>query len=301
MASSSSTKPNVSTYKPRALGPIERHGGSHLDFHTSVGVGSGRRRMKETRLMPSSQTSIPKLDKKIGELEAMAQDGHLSPANSRMLEMYQRWRNMAGKDVCLVIVPKPAYASRKAVPRVVEVSDMLAADILTHAPLRGDLVRLATVEEEKAWRAYELSLGKRAKATAAKVAQDAARALLAQTLGTAPEYADLGDIPPPPTPGGVVDTSKDEAEAMIPEIPSLDGDGDPGGVPLSDATGTDNSELLASIPALKDSVAAAVVAAGFLTVEQLAEAQPKDLEKVNGVGPALASQIIVAASEAVAE
>lgn len=251
--------------------------------------------------MPSTQTSVPILNKKIGELKTMAAMGRLSDANGRMLEMYKLWLSMAGTDVCLVIVPKPAYASRKAAPRVVEVSDMLAADILTHAPLRGDLVRLATPEEKKAWQDYELSLGQRARAHAAQKSQEMARLILAQTLGTAPEYADVGEAPPPPTPGGVVDTSKDAAAAMRPVIPSLDGDGGTADETPPVPVGTNNSELLASIPKLKDSVAAAVVAAGFLTVEQLAEASVDDLAaKVKGVGPALASEIIVAASQAAA-
>lgn len=260
------------------------------------------------RLMPSSQTSKPALQEKIHELEKMAslRDGLLSPANQKMLEMYRRWYDLAGRDVCVVIAANDRLGRTKPVPRIVEVTDQLAADLITHAPARGDLVRLATDEETAAWKKYNLALGQRAKNAAIKKAQEAAQLMLAQTMGLAQaQFAGAGvddEPPPPPTPGPVVDPDEGAAEKMVPVIPSLDGDDDPEN-PASalpqDSTLTPNAELLAAIPGLKPSVVEAIQTAGFISVEQLATASPDDLAaKVKGVGPATAAKIVVAAGQA---
>lgn len=262
--------------------------------------------------MPSTQTNLKALDRKIRELE---ERDALSDANARHLRFLQLWREHGLKDVVLCIEPKGAirYAGMPtAAMRFVEVTDMVAADLLAYADLRNQKVRLATDEEVAEFNAglerqRQEHMGRIA-AHQAQVTQAAARALIGGGYDLPPGVAP-GPAPAPVAPLPGLPMVGQAPTAPIPPAPPgsapVLGEGQPGQTTLQPPEGANQpapgaGPLLASITSAK--TVEALVAAGFTTVQAVADADPSDLaSKVDGVGQARAAELIAKASEAIAQ
>jgi len=235
--------------------------------------------------MPSTQTNLKMLERKIRELE---EKDVLSDANTRHLRFLQLWREHGMKDVVLYVVPRGAINRGTAnEPRFVEVTDMVAADLLAYADARNQTVRLATEEEVIAFRATleqerQAHLGAIA-SHQAQVTQAAARALLGDTHSLPPGVAPTGPaVAPPKAPPAVAKSAPEPVSEPKPEEASAPG------------------PLLAEITSPK--IVEALTDAGYSTVQAVADADPQDLAaKVEGVGAARAAELIAKASEAVAK
>lgn len=259
--------------------------------------------------MPSPQTNVRRLDRKIRELEEKDQ---LSDANVLHLDFMRRWRDFAGRDVVLVVEPK-GVVTRGEPPKakIVEATDMHAAELLTYGAARGQRVRIATDEEIRAYRTFNLRQAEAHRASIAAKAAEHARASVMALLGiqTGQPFApgDPAAAPTPvaetPPPAAVFGEGHDAP--IVAELP-----GNPDAPEQADASrSSDGPEATApSAPAVvlseiaDEALVAALAEAGVGTVQAVAESDPETLSKsVRGLKKAQAAALIATAAEALAQ
>lgn len=257
--------------------------------------------------MPSSQTRIKAIERKIAELDEKSdmQEG-LSESNARTLEFFRLWRHYAGKDVVLVIRSRGVLSRPGEVhqARIVECHDQVAADLIAFAAARGQTVREATDQEIALYRERNRLQQEQANRTLHQESAKQMRANLEATLGiafgsgVAPGGEDAVAIPPATIPA---DPPAENPADMVPVV-------DPVPVPHSELTpGPDGP--LPGVPELRDAgvaqvasehVAELLVVAGITTVRQLAEQSPGSLSAIKGIGESTAAKLVVEACELVA-
>jgi len=250
--------------------------------------------------MPSSQTRLRQLDRKIRELQEQEQ---LSDANLVHLRYLQLWREFGMKDVVLVIQPKGAINRGETPPATIkEVTDMCAADMLAYSGQRNQRVRLATEEEIAQYRAYMEAKRVHQTAETAKQQAELARANLASMLGLATGTVVTGPTAAPPVAPAVSAARADESEEepLVPVLPAVGGGQVVSGAaagPAGDKARGLPLEALEVTTALSD----ALCEAGYMSVEQVAAADPAELaKKVHGVGRARGAELVTRASELLA-
>lgn len=258
--------------------------------------------------MPSSQTNLRRLDRQIRQLEEMDQ---LSDYNTRHKAFLELWRQFGLKDVVLVIQPKGKInRGETPKPKLVEVTDMAAADLLAYAPQQGLRVRVATEEEVRAYREYhEAKRRHAAQENAARVAE-AARAQMAAMQGMV--AAATGPVivapdPPPPPDVTIGEYRVEDDGPLVPEIPPIDAPPTGGTAPQPEVG---NEAVGAPVPLLAElgdeRLVRALVESGFSSVAAVAAADPTDLAEkvrasgVKGFGTARAAEIVTKAAEVIA-
>ena len=257
--------------------------------------------------MPSSQTRIHDLEKKIAELEVREQSQGLTPEAELQLAFNRKWRELAGRDWIVVIRPRGVIRapSETARARMVQVHDQVAADMLVFGPRRSEPARLATPEECKLWEDYEeanrAAHRKTIAGAQARVAVEGVNALIGQLASSA-------------NPAGA---PAQAASAAPPEVVLEDpGENPKGLVPVLSTTAAPGAEATPAAPAAappdlgldpdmgKLGNAAHVqllLESGYTSVDQVAEAGPQKLTEISGIGPATAAKLMVEAAEIQAE
>lgn len=216
--------------------------------------------------MPSPMTHPKRIEKSIRELEEL---DVLSNFNQRDLAMRRMWLELAGKDVVIRVLPQGTLDAAAAPPKFVEVTDMIAADMISAAGYRSlehaaqdpaSRCRLATPEEAAAYHAHEEELRQAARRRIAVANAELATAHLQGILGHFVQGA--------------------PAEAPAAFVPTA------ASAPAPQASPSELSERM------KD--------AGFDTIEAIAAADPAKLAKVKGIGKAKAAALIADAAEQLA-
>jgi hypothetical protein len=217
--------------------------------------------------MPSPMTNVKKIQRSISQLEEL---DNPSPFNQRDLAMRKMWVELAGKDVVLRVIPKGVIDLQPGDVRFVEVTDYIAADMISAAGYYtleqasqnpNATCRLATEEEVEAYRAAEEANRQFARR---KIAMANAE------LATAQLHAVLGHF----------------AQGAGVELPSP-------AAPIEPAAKIDHAKVAKQADALKD--------AGYDTTEKIAAANPTKLGKALGISKAKAAAMIAGAAEALAD
>lgn len=247
--------------------------------------------------MPSHQSNPVQIRKQRDELQARADSVGLSEENMRQLMFYTKWAEFCGRDIVLVVRPQGVLrkTGEKNDAKIVEMHDSAAADKFAFATARGESVRLATEDEIQAYRVRnQLQRDLHAKKLS-QAAADQAQATLQALLGNAAPQAGQHALPqpvvPPPTvveAGPVTDAQGDDYDPDEPGAPVLE----PVGVTHKPADAQDIAKIA------KPKIAAALAAAGFTTVDAVADATPNELMAAEGVGKVMASKLVGLAVEA---
>jgi hypothetical protein len=260
--------------------------------------------------MPSSQTRVYDLEKKIGELQVREQTQGIGIEAELQLAFLRKWRELAGKDWIVVVRPRGVIRKPGEVvkARMVEVYDQVAADMIVFGPKRGEPARLATPEECQLWRDYEQANQdahrKVIAGAQARTAMEGVNALMGQmgatAVGGAPQAA--------PLPAPTVDLVEpgENPDDLVPEVGTSpapgaepekqDSPAEPGSPTALAEGGLDpDMEKLGSEKDVK-----ALLEAGYSSVEQVAEAEQSKLTEIHGIGPSTAAKLTVEAAEIIA-
>lgn len=228
--------------------------------------------------MPSPSTNVKRLERNIRELE---ERDALSQSQRLHHKFLSLWKEFAGQDVYLYIVPSGQISRHSVEPKVVCVYDQTAADILAYAEKRGETVRLATPKEIESYHARNEAQRQAARETMIAEASKLSQAHMQAASRIFPHGVPASSVAPPASPAPpVTPEAKEEEEGEV---------GDQ--VPVPQLSDLDTS----------DAILEGLANAGLGTVEAVANASPQDLVKVKGVGKATAADLIARASELLAE
>lgn len=259
--------------------------------------------------MPSPTTNVKGLERKIRELEEKDQ---LSAANERTLQFLRTWREYAGRDIALWVQPRGKINRSETPPgRVRWVTDKAAAHELTYA--EPGTVRLATSEEIAADRIDQEVRRRQIEAAQAAQSMRLARSTLEGILGAAlPQgFAPAAAEPKPITLDDVLSLPPDQIDQVIAALAKARA-GRTQGSQATPEAGLPEAETATAAPTVSsagpllsnlgsESLVRSLTEAGFDTVAAVAAATINDLvERVKGVGPARAAELVTKASELLA-
>ena len=268
-------------------------------------------------LSEAAVARIRRLTLAINELEAKkANDEGLSTHNENHLKKMKKQReleelkDLTGLDPLLAIVPQGAFVpAAHRVPKLVECTPIVAAEILVFAPIRQQAARLANDQERKDFEEHCEAQRRFYRGQHARSSQDIARATIESLIGgnlPAGSTIPAQEQPTPPAPPQVGVT-----EAEVPEIPAGVSPGtapqatpDDGGPASDTPPGDAPTPEMEGVPTLGDlgtRVANALQAGGLTTLEEVAQADPAKLAEMKGISAAKAPEIIVQANELLAE
>jgi hypothetical protein len=217
--------------------------------------------------MPSPMTNVKKIQRSISQLEEL---DNPSPFNQRDLAMRRMWVELAGKDYVLRVIPKGVIDLRPGDVRFVEVTDYIAADMISAAGYYSleqasqdpnATCRLATEEEVEAYRQSEEANRQFARRKIAMANAELATAQLQAVLGHFAQGAGV-------------------------ELPNV-------AEPVVAPPKIDHAKAAKDANALAD--------AGYDTTEKIAAANPVKLAKALGISKAKAAAMIAGAAEALAD
>ncbi len=271
--------------------------------------------MTSSHANETAQLRIARLGKKLQEMQdRAAETGGMSPANIdhfNFLTFHKQFEEMkleTEDDIHLVLRPVGVLRQPGEVvqARIVCVLPENAAEKMAFAGKRGEAVRLATDDEIKAYKEYNLELKRIAEgnlaAERARLAQVQFQAMLGQAANAinVPALAQA-EVPPEPTapladpqPGDGLESqvSPEGGPAQPPRQTPKPQPGD-----VERAGGFESKVLELG----NDKQVRLLLDAGYVRVDQVAEASPKDLTKIKGIGAKTAAQILVRANQIRAE
>jgi hypothetical protein len=235
------------------------------------------------------------LIKKIDELKEKAEsnpDGRLSRANEMILKMFQIQVEFNGEDQILVVQAAGVVTGVSKKAHIVEVTASRAAEMLSNPNGQGALVRLADDDEVRAYRTYNDALTARAKQKISDDQLAIMRAQLHSLLGVAaPGGAAATEDLKPPTPAPMKAEPDEPGPASVPGVTTAGVSAEP----AEPETATLLTESVTEL--LRGDQEENLLAAGFDTMEKLAEADPKAIANaVDGVGPSTAAKLIAEAA-----
>jgi hypothetical protein len=259
--------------------------------------------------MPSSQTRVHDLRKKIQELEVREGSHGLTPEAELQLAFTRKWLELAGKDWIIVIRPRGVIGAGKerAPARMVEVHDQVAADRIVFGPRRNEPARLATPEECQLWRDFEeankAAHRKVIAGAQAKVAIEGVNALMGQLSAAGHAAGAPAQANHPAPPEVHLDEPGEDPENLTPELSTTPAPGTQGASavpPAGDAPTDDGLDPDMGKLGRADHVRL-LLENGYTSVDQVAEAGAQKLTEISGIGPATAAKLMVEASEIQAE
>lgn len=231
--------------------------------------------------MPSRKTNVIKIERKIADLESRDVRSDIA---ERDLKFHRLWREFAGRDVVLVVEPKGVISrGEPAKPKLVEVTDEIAADMLAYADVRSQRVRLATDEEAAAYRAFNARQTQLAKQRVIEQAAEHARVTVEQLLNIPRQVpgAPIGEATPPAPPEVQFTPPAEPLQIDLTELQE----------------GATSGSVLADLGS--EALVAKLTASGLSTVAEVAESSAAKLVEA-GLKPAEAARVIARAAELVA-